>query len=171
MTTTNLIGNGLLALLRHPDQLHLLRDDPALLPAAVEEMLRYDSPVQFTARTATADIAFDAAVIRRGDLVQLLLGAANRDPAQFPDPDRFDITRRDNRHLAFGLGPHFCLGAALARMEGQIALGTLLRRLPDLHLAADHLQYRPNFAFHGLTALPVTWDRPAFYSAEMGHIQ
>jgi cytochrome P450 len=158
VTTTNLIGNGLLALLRHPDQLHLLRDDPALLPAAIEEMLRYDSPVQFTARTATADIALDAAVIHHGDLVQLMLASANRDPAQFLDPDRFDITRRDNRHVAFGLGPHFCLGAALARMEGEIALGTLLRRLPDLRLATDHLEYRPNLAFHGLTALPVAWD-------------
>jgi cytochrome P450 len=157
VTTTNLIGNGLLALLRNPDQLHLLRDDPALLPQAVDEALRYDSPVQFTVRTATADVAFGEAVIRRGDLVQLMLGAANRDPAQFPDPDRFDISRRDNRHLAFGLGPHFCLGAALARMEGQVVLGTLLRRLPDLRLATDHLEYRPNLAFHGLTALPVSW--------------
>jgi cytochrome P450 len=157
VTTTNLIGNGVLALLRHPDQLHLLRDNPALIPAAVEEVLRYDSPVQFTARTATADVAFGAAVIRRGGLVQLMLAAANRDASQFPNPDRFDITRHDNRHLAFGLGPHFCIGAALARMEGQIVLGTLLRRLPDLRLATYHLEYRPNLAFHGLTALPVTW--------------
>jgi cytochrome P450 len=157
VTTTNLIGNGVLALLRHPAQLRLLRDDSALLPAAVEEVLRYDSPVQFTARTATADVALGGALIRHGDLVQLMLGAANRDPARFPDPDRFDITRRDTRHLAFGLGPHFCLGAALARLEGQVVLGTLLRRLPDLRLAADRLEYRPNLAFHGLTALPVTW--------------
>jgi cytochrome P450 len=156
VTTTNLIGNGLLALLRNPDQLRLLRDDPALLPAAVEEVLRYDSPVQFTVRTATTDVTFGEVVIRRGDLVQLMLGAANRDPVQFPDPDRFDLTRRDNRHLAFGLGPHFCLGAALARMEGHVVLGTLLRRLPDLRLATDHLEYRPNLAFHGLTALPLS---------------
>jgi cytochrome P450 len=157
VTTTNLIGNGLLALLRHPAQLRLLRDDPALLPGAVEEALRYDSPVQFTARTAAADVALGGATIRRGDLVKLLLGAANRDPAQYPDPDRFDIARPASRHLAFGLGPHFCLGAALARLEGQVVLGTLLRRLPGLRLATATLTYRPNFAFHGLTALPVAW--------------
>ena len=157
VTTTNLIGNGLLALLHHPDQLRLLRDDPSLLPAAVDEVLRYESPVQFTARTATTDVELGGALIRRGDLVKLMLGAANRDPAQFADPDRFDITRQESRHLAFGLGPHFCLGSALARLEGQIVLGTLLRRLPGLRLTTDQVEYRPNLAFHGLAALPLTW--------------
>jgi cytochrome P450 len=154
-TTTNLIGNGVLALLRHPDQLAKLRADPSLLPGAVEEFLRYDSPVQFTHRVAKEDVAVGDKVIRRGQFVYLMLGAANRDPARFPDPDRLDVVRKDNHHVSFGQGPHFCLGAPLARLEAQTALGTLLRRFPRLRLATDRLEYRQTFNLHGLQALPV----------------
>jgi cytochrome P450 len=154
-TTTNLIGNGTLALLRHPDQLAKLRADPSLLPGAVEEFLRYDGPVQFTHRLAKEDIALRGQTIRKGQFVYLMLAAANRDPARFPDPDRLDIARKDNHHVAFGQGPHFCLGAPLARLEAQIAFGTLLRRFPTLSLAADRLEYRETFNLHGLKALPV----------------
>jgi cytochrome P450 len=154
-TTTNLIGNGMLALLRHPDQWEKLRADPSLLPGAIEEFLRYDSPVQFTHRLAKEDVAVGDQVIRRSQFVYLMLGAANRDPARFPDPDRLDITRKDNHHVSFGQGPHFCLGAPLARLEGQIAFGTLLHRFPALRLAADRLEYRPTFNLRGLQALPV----------------
>lgn len=155
-TTTNLIGNGLLALLSHPEQAGLLRQNPALLPTAIEELLRYESPVQWTSRIPKETVTLDGTRIEAGQFVMLGLGAANRDPAQFTDPDRLDITRREGRHLAFGLGVHYCLGAALARMEGQIALGTLLRRFPRLRLAEDEpLRWRPNFIFRGLEALGV----------------
>src|SRR5205823_5982617 len=133
-TTTNLLGNGLLALLRYPEQLGILRDEPERAPEAIEELLRYDSPVQFTGRQAREELAIGGRTVSEGDFVLLLLGAANRDPAQFPDPDRLDVTRREVRHLAFAHGPHFCLGAPLARMEGEIALRTLLARFPDLRL-------------------------------------
>jgi cytochrome P450 len=154
-TTTNLIGNGLLALLRNPDQMRVLRADPALLPDAVEEMLRYDSPVQVVWRLATEDIEIGGKVIRPGQMVNFLLGAANRDPAQFPDPDRFDLTRTANKQVDFSLGTHFCLGAPLARLEGQIAFASLLRRLPGLRLAAETLAYHEQPVFRALTALPV----------------
>ena len=155
-TTVNLIGNGLLALLRHPDQLARLRADPGLVPSAVEELLRYDGPVQQTARFATADVELGGQRIDKGAMVVTLIGAANRDPAQFPDPDRLDVGRADNRHIAFGFGIHFCLGAPLARLEGQVALGTLVRRLPDLALASDHVEWRESQVLRGLKALPVT---------------
>jgi cytochrome P450 len=131
-TTVNLIGNGLLALLNHPDELAKLRADLTLLPGAVEELLRYDSPVQRTGRITNTDVKLDGRRIPKGSLVITALGAANRDPVHFPDPDRLDIRSRDNRHIAFGFGIHFCLGAPLARLEGQIAIGTLLRRMPGL---------------------------------------
>ena len=155
-TTVNLIGNGLLALLRHPDQLKRLRDDPALIQGAVEELLRYDSPVQRTARMTNTDVEVGGRKIATGSMVVAAIGAANRDPAQFPDPDRLDITRRDNRHIAFGFGIHFCLGAALARVEGQIALGMLLRRKPGLAVAGTPA-WRESSTLRGLTALPVTF--------------
>ena len=154
-TTTNLIGNGLLALLRNPDQLQKLRDNPALLPNAVEEMLRYDSPVQLMARLALDDLVLHGEQIRKGQIVFLIFGAANRDPAVFSEPDRFDITRRDIKHLSFGAGIHFCLGASLARLEGQIALGSLIRHFPRLQLASKELHFRDNFPLHGVKALPV----------------
>jgi len=156
-TTTNLIGNGTLALLRHPDQLGRLREDPTRIPTAVEELLRYDSPVQFTSRVLKADLTLGGKQLRAGQTVLLLLGAANRDPAQFPDPDRLDVGRADNKHLAFGLGSHFCLGAPLARLEGRIVFETLLRRLPGLRLAGPAPVYRPNFNLRGLEALEVAF--------------
>jgi len=155
-TTTNLIGNGLLSLLSHPDQAARLRQDPALLPTAIEELLRYESPVQWTSRIPKERVTLDGLRIEAGQFVLLGLGAANRDPVQFTDPDRLDIARREGRHLAFGWGAHYCLGAALARMEGQIALGTLLRRFPELRLAeGKQRDWRPNFIFRALEGLAV----------------
>ena len=156
-TTVNLIGNGLLALLNHPDELAKLRADPTLLPSAVEELLRYDSPVQRTGRITNTDVELDGRKIAKGSLVVTALGAANRDPAHFPDPDRLDITRRDNRHVAFGFGIHFCLGAPLARLEGQIAIGSLQRRMPGLRLATSTLEWRESSTLRGLKELPVAF--------------
>jgi cytochrome P450 len=156
-TTTNLIGNGLYALLRHPQHLQPLRDDPTLMPAAVEEFLRYDSPVQFTSRIATTEMTLGQHTIQAGQEALFSLGAANRDPAQFAEPDVLDVTRRDNKHVAFGFGAHFCLGAPLARLEAQIAFATLLQRFPALHLLDETPPYLPNAAFHGLQTLPVGW--------------
>jgi cytochrome P450 len=153
-TTTNLIGNGLLALLRHPEQMAALRAEPALVPAAIEEMLRYDSPAQIVYRAAIEPVELDGRAIQPGQVVNLLVGAANRDPAQFPDPDRFDITRAVGRHTAFGLGIHFCVGAPLARLEGQIAIASVLRRFPGLRLAAETLEWNDHPTFRGLRALP-----------------
>src|SRR5262249_19684861 len=130
-TTTTLLANGVLALLRHPDQLELLRRSPQLLPHAMEEFLRYVGPVQFTPRLAGEDLEVDGKQIRQGQLVYIILAAANRDPAQFPAADKFDISRSPNHHVAFGMATHFCLGAPLARLEVQIAVETLLRRFPN----------------------------------------
>lgn len=156
-TTVNLIGNGSLALLRHPGELRKLRDNPGLITSAVEELLRFDGPVQRTARIPSEDITIGDHTIPKGEMVMPFLGAADRDPAQFPDPDRLDITRGDNRHIAFGMGIHFCLGAPLARMEGQIAINTMLRRLPKLALAIDKPDYRQSLTLRGLQALPVSF--------------
>jgi cytochrome P450 len=156
-TTVNLLGNGTLALLRHPDQLRLLRDDPGLIGTAVEELLRFDGPVQRTARIPDTDVVIDGHTIAAGDMVMPFIGAADRDPAQFPDPDRLDLKRADNRHIAFGWGIHFCLGAPLARLEGQIAINTLVRRFPKLTLATDRPEYRQSLTLRGLTALPVAF--------------
>ncbi|HEY4911968.1 MAG TPA: cytochrome P450 [Methylomirabilota bacterium] len=154
-TTVNLIGNGVLALLQHPDQMRVLREDPALIQTGVEELLRYDAPVQRTGRVVAADVEIGGKAISRGSIVVAVLGAANRDPAHFPDPERLDVTRRENRHIAFGFGIHFCLGAPLARVEGQIAIGTLLRRLPRMELASAAPQWRESSILRGLTTLPV----------------
>ncbi len=156
-TTVNLIGNGTLALLRHPDQLRKLRESPGLIGTAVEELLRFDGPVQRTARIPSEDITIGGQTIGKGEMVMPFLGAADRDPSQFPDPDRLDISRTDNRHIAFGMGIHFCLGAPLARMEGQIAINTLLARLPKLALATDRPQFRQSLTLRGLQALPVSF--------------
>jgi cytochrome P450 len=156
-TTVNLVGNGILALLRHPDQLRRLRENPGLIASAVEELLRYDGPVQRTARTPSEDVTIGGRTIARDELVLPFIGAADRDPAQFPDPDRLDITRTDNRHIAFGWGIHFCLGAPLARVEGQIAINTLVQRLPKLALATDRPEYRQSLTLRGLKALPVAF--------------
>jgi cytochrome P450 len=154
-TTVNLIGNGALALLRHPDQLARWRDDPSLARSGVEELLRYDPPVTMTARIALEDIEVGGTTVETGGQVILLLGAANRDPAQFPDPDRLDLARGQNHHLAFGHGIHFCLGAPLARVEGQVALSALMQRFPDLGLAADEPDYKENIVLRGLDKLPL----------------
>jgi cytochrome P450 len=156
-TTTNLIGNGVLALLRHPRELARLRADPALAAPAVEEILRFDSPVQATSRMPTEDVEIGGRAFARGIEIGLLLGAANRDPDVFPDPDRFDVARGDNRHLSFGLGIHFCLGAGLARLEGQVALGALVERARGLALdvAEDTLEWRPGWLLRGPTRLPI----------------
>jgi cytochrome P450 len=159
-TTTNLIGNGMVALLRHPDQMVRLSDDPSLTGSAVEELLRYDTSVPRGWRIATENVQFDGRPIKRGDLVLPMLGAANRDPAQFPDPDRLDLRRKDNKHLAFGHGIHFCLGAPLARLEAPIAITTMLRRLPDLRLETDTLVWRRDVALRGVESLPVVFDEP-----------
>jgi pimeloyl-[acyl-carrier protein] synthase len=154
-TTTNLIGNGTLALLRNPEQLERLRSDPSLLPNAIEELLRYDSPVQYTSRIAVEPVDVGGAHIERGQEIILVLGAANRDPAHFTEPDRLDLARDEERHLSFGHGVHFCLGAQLARLEGRTALAALLDRYPSLELSAEPLAYRRNPILRGLLALPV----------------
>jgi cytochrome P450 len=156
-TTTNLIGNGLLTLLRHPEEMEQLRRDPTLIETAVEELLRYESPSQHTARLAPDDVELGGRLIKRGQAVMAVMGAGNRDPERFPDPDRLDLARADNRHLAFGWASHFCFGAPLARIEGQIAFSALLRRLPHLQLVPGPITWRANLGLRGLTALPVTF--------------
>jgi cytochrome P450 len=158
-TTTNLIGNGVLTLLRNPAELERLRADSSLIPSAVEELLRYESPSQHTARLATADVELGGKQILKRQAVIAVMGAGNRDPERFPDPDKLDLARKDNRHLAFGWAAHFCFGAALARLEGQIAFETMLRRLPHLALESQaSLEWRHNLGLRGLTALPVTFN-------------
>jgi cytochrome P450 len=156
-TTRNLIGNGILALLRHPEALRDLQNDPTRIVSAIEELLGCDSPLQRGWRRVAEDLEINGAHLRKGQLVFLMLGAANRDPEVFPDPDRLDLGRLENRHLAFGFGIHFCLGAPLARLEARIALPTLLRRMPCLKLASDELQWQENIAIRGLKKLPVTF--------------
>jgi cytochrome P450 PksS len=159
-TTVNLIGNGILALLTHPSELERLRREPSLLPQAVEEFLRFEGPVETsTARFPSEDVELNGVTIPRGNLVLVVLASANRDPEQFPEPERLDIGREDNRHVAFGHGLHYCLGAALARLEGQIAIGTLLERLPNLRLAVpvEQLTWRPGLLIRGLTNCPLTF--------------
>jgi cytochrome P450 len=159
-TMANLIGTGMLGLLQHPDQMELLRGDPSLLPSALEELLRYATPESLASlRWASEDIPMHDKVIRKGDMVFVSLIAADTDPQQFPDPELLNITRQENPHLAFGKGIHSCLGAPLARLEGQIAIGTLLRRLPHLRLASapERLIWNRTLIFRGLTSLPVTF--------------
>ncbi len=154
-TTTNLIGNAIHLLLTHPTELARLRQDPSLLDGAVEEVLRHEAPVQRMGRVSATDVEIGGATIPAGGRVYLVMGAAHRDAAQFPDPDRFDIARKDNRHLAFGLGNHFCLGAALGRMEARLAVGELLRRFPDLAPGGEAPAWIDNLTIRGLERLPV----------------
>jgi len=154
-TTTSLIGSGVLSLMRHREQLAMLREQPQLIGSAVEEMLRYEAPLQRDLKVATRDTEVEGVMIHKGDLVFAMLGAANRDPDQFPDPHLLDITREPNRHLSFGHGAHFCLGAPLARLEAQIAITSLLRRYPRLRLAQDGVQWRRDIALRSLTGLDV----------------
>ena len=154
-TTMNLIGNGMLALFRHPDQLARLRAEPGLIQTAVEEFLRYDGSVQMTARTALDDIEIGGKRIRKNQQALILLGSANHDPAQFANPDQLDITRQDNPHITFSHGIHHCLGAPLARIEAQLAINSLLERLPRLRLATDAVEWREMVTLRGLRELPV----------------
>ncbi|MFJ9648864.1 cytochrome P450 [Streptomyces sp. NPDC004244] len=161
-TTTHLIGNAVLALLRHPDQLARLQEDPGLIRTAVEELSRYDTPTQAIVRVVAEDIEIGGRTLREGELVYLFLAAANRDPERFEDPDRLDLTRPGNRHLSFGNGPHFCLGGPLAKLQAEVAVGTLVRRLPQLRLAdaaggGAALEWRPNALQRLLSALPLTY--------------
>jgi hypothetical protein len=157
-TTTNLIASGFLTLLRQPDAFAQLRDHPEIIASAVEELLRFEAPVQHTARIAPADMQLGGKTINKGSRVVAGLAAANRDPNRFPDPDRLDLLRPDNRHLAFGWAAHFCFGAPLARMEGQIAFNTLLRRLAHPVLLDRKLEWRENAGLRGLTALHIGFD-------------
>jgi len=154
-TTVNLIANGLLALLRNPDQLGLLRTEEGIEKRAVEELLRYDSPVQYSGRVAKKDVAIGGKRIRAGEGVRMIVASANRDPEVFADPETLDLRRDPNPHVAFGAGVHFCLGAQLARLEGQIALSTTVRRFPRLRLATEKLRWRPAPVLRGLETLPV----------------
>jgi cytochrome P450 len=156
-TTTNLIGNGVLSLLRNPDQFERLRNDLSLIPSAVEELLRYESPSQQTARLAPNDVMLGDKLIRKRQAVIAVMGAANRDPERFPDPDKLDLGRQDNRHVAFAWASHFCFGAPLARIEGQSAFEAIVRRMPDIKLDGSPLKWRENLGLRGLIALPVTF--------------
>ncbi len=159
-TTMNLICNGTRALLRHPDQWATLCADPAgRVRVATEECLRYDPPVKSTQRIATADVPLRSHVIKAGDRLRWFIAAANRDPEAFDQPDRFDITRQPNPHVSFGSGIHYCLGATLARVEGQEVFRALAERLPSLRLRPGTLEYQPSIQFRSLKALPVEWDR------------
>jgi pimeloyl-[acyl-carrier protein] synthase len=171
-TTTNLIGNGILTLLLHPEELCKLRQDPSLIPSAVEELLRYESPSQHTARLAPADCELGGKLIRRRQAVIAVMAAGNRDPERFPEPDRLDLNRKDNRHLAFGWASHYCFGAALARVEGQIAFETILRRTRDMRLCSGPLVWRENLGLRGLTTLPISFksDQVATTAVPMADI-
>ena len=155
-TTTNLIGNGVLALLRHPDQLAALRGDPALIPSAVEELLRFDAPVQVDVRYVLDDCEVNGSPMRRGDTALTLLGAANRDPERFEAPDRLDVRRGDQHHLGFGRGIHHCIGAPLARLQGRIALEALIERFGSMRLLEDRPTFRSSVVLRGLRSLPVS---------------
>jgi len=154
-TTSNLIGNGLLALLQNSDQMQKLRERPRLAASAVEEMMRYDNPVQIAYRSAAGDVEIGGKCIQKGQLVNSILGAGNRDPERYSEPDRFDITRSEGRHLGFGLGIHFCIGAPLVRLEARIAFNTILHRFPELGLASENLDWQEHPIFRGVKSLPV----------------
>ena len=154
-TTTNLIGNGVLALLRNPDQMQRLRDDPSLIPSAVDELLRFDSPVQTDFRRALEDCEVNGFPLKKRDNIVLLLGAANRDPDVFDDPDRLDVGRGDRSHLSFGRGIHHCIGAPLARLEGRVVLEMLLERFSQISLGGEQPRFRNSIVLRGLESLPV----------------
>ena len=158
-TTTNLIGNGVLTLLRNPKGLAQLKANLSLIPSAVEEMLRYEPPSQHTARLAPYDMELGGKKILKRQAAIAVMAAGNRDPERFPDPDRFDITRKDNRHLSFGWAAHFCFGAALARIEGQIAFEEIVRRLHDWSVVSDRLVWRTNLGLRGLRELPIRFGK------------
>jgi cytochrome P450 len=154
-TTVNLLSGGVLELMRHPDQLERMRDDPSVLRTGMEEITRYVTPVQLTGRTALDDIECGGETIKKGEFMMVLFGSANRDPEVFKDPESFDVGRQENPHIGFGFGIHHCLGASLARLEGQIAIPTLLRKVKSIELTNERLEYRDNIILRGLNALPV----------------
>jgi len=156
-TTANLIAVGMYYLMQHDEQMAQLRADPAKIPAAVEELLRYVSPVHTLARRSTEEVTMRGVTIPEGSSIYLLVGAANRDSEKFPDPEKLDINRPPVRSLGFGYGIHFCIGAALARMESQVAFETMIRRLPAIHMTVDRPEFRPNYSLRGLTSLPVAF--------------
>lgn len=160
-TTRNLLGNGTLALLQHPLQWQALQADPALLPAALKELLRFDSPVQYTGRRLKVDVEMHGQLMKKGDLVIPLIGAANRDPAKFSEPDRLDIRRNEGAHLSFGYGPHVCIGATLTYLEAEIALRSVMQRLPQLRLAGSTQSWGGNAVYRSLNALPLQFAHPA----------
>jgi cytochrome P450 len=155
-TTRNLIGNGVYTLLKNPEQMAELQQHPEMMRSAVEELLRYESPVQFTARVLKEDMEICGQPIRKGWTVQCMLGAANRDPKQFKEPDRLDLKRLNNQHLAFGAGVHACIGAQLARLEGQVAISNLVQRFPDMKLRGPRPEWAPTFGLRGLQSLSLT---------------
>jgi len=155
-TTTHLLGNGLVALSRHPEQWQRLVATHSVAPGAINELLRYDGPVQATARQAIEDISLGNKTIKQGQQVTVILGSANRDEAHFAQPDVFDLQRTDARPLSFGHGIHTCLGAALARMETQVAFSELARRFPKLEIGSADLQHNPSITFRGLLSLPIS---------------
>jgi len=155
-TTRNLIGNGMQVLLQHPGELSRLRDHPEMIRSAVEELLRYESPVQYAGRIVKEEMELCGVRLRPGDVVAFMLGAANRDPQQFKDPCRLNLARLNNAHLAFGAGPHFCIGNQLARLEGQVAILRMVQQFPRMQLAAQRPEWAPNMGLRGLRALPVT---------------
>ena len=153
----NLLGNGTLALMNHPEQQRFLRENLDILPSAVDEFLRYDAPLQMTSRTALEDVEVGGKMIHAGDQVYVALGSANRDPERFERPDELDLERQHNHHMAFADGHHLCVGAQLARIEGQEGFRALLEMVPDLRLAADNLTWRKHLVLRGLISLPVTF--------------
>ena len=165
-TTTNLIGNGLKALLEHPEQLELLRRQPELIDNAIEELLRYDSPVQVDGRTTLDEFEMDRHRLKPGRAISLLIGGANRDPEEFSDPEMLDITREDAGNISFGRGIHHCLGAPLARLEGKIAFEALLERFGDIQLGTRTPEYKPNIVLRGLRHLDIRVERAAARTIE-----
>ena len=160
-TTTKLIGNGMLALLRNPEQLDLLRRSPDLMPSAIEELLRYDAPVQLDVRVALEDVEFDGRLVKKGQGIMVLLGSANRDPEVFNDPDRLDLARQEANHVSFGRGIHHCLGASLARLEGRLTFEAILERFADIRMQAGRPSFRDNIILRGLEVLPVSARKAA----------
>jgi hypothetical protein len=156
-TSTNLITSGILTLIHRPEQFHRLKTEPNIMPAALEEMLRFESPVQHTARLATEDVVLGGKKIAKRQAIMAIIAAANRDPTRFPNPDLLDFDRTDNRHLAFGWGAHYCFGAPLARLEGSIGFEALLARFSDLELEGGPLSWRENHGLRGLLALPLRY--------------
>ena len=160
-TRRNLIGNGMYTLLQHAEAMAQLQDEPEIIRTAVEELLRFESPIQYTGRIVRQEMELDGAQVRPGELLLFMLGAANRDPRQFNDADRMDLKRLNNSHLAFGAGAHFCIGNQLARLEGQAAILRLVQEFPRMKLTSQRPEWAPNFDFRGLRALPVMVSRVA----------